>query len=150
MRKTKNNYVPAEYGGYLFPKSCLPDILPGDGGKVLTVNQNETEAIWAQAQGGMVVYVNNPVYDNNRILISGTLDRTWNQINNALRNGIPVQIVTFYNEIPGASFLLMLHISWVYSTPVGCVVDSFDDNSNRYTFNTDVASGYPQLTSEPG
>ena len=93
MKKTKNNYVPAEYGGYLFPKSCLPDILPGDRGKVLTVNNAETEAEWEQASGGsMVVYVNNPVYTDG-VLSGGTLDHTWNEINNALRSGTAVTIL---------------------------------------------------------
>lgn len=147
MRKTKNNYVPAEYGGYLFPKSCLPDILPGDGGKVLTVNQNETEAIWAQSGGGMVVYVNNPVYDGN-VLTGGTLDHTWNQINGALRNGIPVQIVALRDSVSIESSetgLIVLHIVSL-SGPVvedrGYVIDCIDINS--HTFFSVAADGYPE------
>lgn len=140
MRKTKNNYVPAEYGGYLFPKSCLPDILPGDAGKVLTVNQNETEAIWARAQGGLVVYVDNPIFPETGVLSGGTLDHTWNQINSALRNGIPVQIVA-YNE----SGLMVIYIFSVYGPvlDVGYVIDCIS-GSEYYTFVSATADGYPE------
>ena len=146
MRKTKNNYVPAEYGGYMFPKSCLPDILPGDRGKVLTVNQDETEAIWARCACGMVVYVNDPVYAMDGMLLSGVLDHTWNQINNALRNGIPVQIVASNNVIPG-DFLTVLHIQTVAGViPIGYSVVCYDGNTNIYEFLTDDASGYPEIS----
>lgn len=81
MRKTKNNYVPAEFGGYLFTKSCLPDILPGDRGKVLTVNEGETGAKWAEASGDALIV--------HGTWTSGicTLDKTAREIRTAFRAG---------------------------------------------------------------
>jgi len=99
MRKTKNNYVPAEFGGYLFPKSCLPDILPGDRGKVLTVNQTETEAIWAQAQGGSDPFTPYDVVirlewvDGNAVF--ERLKGSYDLVQNRYANKLPVTIQVF-------------------------------------------------------
>lgn len=100
MRKTKNNYVPAEYGGYLFPKSCLPDILPGDGGKVLTVNETETAAEWANASGGGGVMKVAVTYDEENMAY--VLANTWNEIVTALTSGVFVYIMisnSFYYPV---------------------------------------------------
>lgn len=135
MKKTKNNYVPAEYGGYMFPKSCLPDILPGDAGKVLTVNETETAAEWAQTSGGgMVVYVNNPVYTDG-VLSGGTLDHTWNEVNNALRSGVAVTILI----VDGNS------VEYVYITKV------FSRNNEEYiiigfTNNSSIGIDFINIT----
>ena len=147
MRKTKNNYVPAEYGGYLFPKSCLPEILPGDRGKVLTVNNTETEAEWEQASGGggMVVYVSNPVYSG-VTLSGGTLDHTWNQINSALRNGIPVLIVAISDGVisPDAASLKVIYVQEAYGPMPGYYIEA-SGSASYYSFGCETGDGYPEL-----
>lgn len=146
MRKTKNNYVPAEYGGYLFPKSCLPDILPGDRRKVLTVNNTETEAEWEQASGGggMVVYVDNPVYTDG-VLSGGTLDHTWNEINNALRSGTAVTIL-----IINGNSIEYIYINKIFNRDnEDYVIIGFTNNSSigidflSITFYTHDPESYP-------
>ena len=152
MRKIKNNYVPAEYGGYLFPKSCLPDILPGDRGKVLTVNESETAAEWAQSGGGgLVVYVDDPVFNaGGDILVGGALDHTWNQINSALRTGIPVQIVAIRPTVEDEeNGLIVIHVQSVYGPVLetGYVIDAFA-GSAYYSFVSESADGYPEYSDD--
>lgn len=115
MKKTKNNYVPAEYGGYLFPKSCLPDILPGDRGKVLTVNETETAAEWEQASGGGGVMKVNLSYDSGTRTY--TVDKTWNEMHSAAAAGVFVYIWSsgniwyptgIYSDGPSAYVLVIL------------------------------------------
>ena len=105
MRKTKNNYVPAEYGGYLFPKSCLPDILPGDRGKVLTVNNAETEAEWAQAQGGSGIFwitmTETELGQGARLY---RLDKTFLEIYTAMQNKMLCVITVIFSGIPPSNY----------------------------------------------
>lgn len=105
MRKTKNNYVPAEYGGYLFPKSCLPDILPGDRGKVLTVNNAETEAEWKQAQGGSGIFW---ITTTETDLGQGTrlyrLDKTFREIYTAMQNKMLCVITIIFTQEPPSNY----------------------------------------------
>ena len=148
MRKTKNNYVPAEYGGYLFPKSCLPDILPGDRGKVLTVNQNETEAIWAQSGGGLLVHVN--LVGDDGIYTSGSLDKTWKEIYDAYLAGVPVSFL----------YLELIQDTNLYYLAPFIMEEMGYDEGNYYIifarnatgpsrdFITDSQSGYPSFASD--
>ena len=126
MRKTKNNYVPSEYGGYLFPKD-------GSGG------------------GGLMVYVDDPVFNaGGDILVGGTLDHTWNQINNALRNGIPVQIVAIHPIVADEySNLIVIHVQAVYGPGLeyGYIIDGFSGSAS-YSFASESADGYPEYSDD--
>lgn len=138
MRKTKNNYVPAEYGGYLFPKSCLPDILPGDGGKVLTVNQNETEAIWAQSGGGIFWVTARTVTELETDVLM--LDKTFLEIFTAMRNNL-LCVITYEQENDPPTSYDAMHdvITRVYYDPVGGAgVDAYN-----ITFTCSSVNDYP-------
>lgn len=99
----------------------------------------------------LVVYVNNPVFNSGGDLITGgTLNRTWNQINNALRNGIPVQIVAIRPVVSDeGSGLIVIHVQSVYG-PVpdtGYVIDAFS-GSAYYSFVSGSADGYPEYSDD--
>lgn len=136
MRKTRNNYVPAEYGGYMFPRCNIPDILPGDAGKVLTVNETETGIEWKQPAGGSeLIIVNETTIDG-----MPAMDKTWQEIYDALAAHKPCY---FYSSSS----------SGVYMYPITSA-DSFDGEyrvgyanlSGVNEFSTDSSDGYPALS----
>ena len=134
MRKIKNNYVPAEYGGYLFPKSCLPDILPGDRGKVLTVNQSETEAIWAQSGGGIFWVTARWV-----TILEGDvlrLDKTFLEISTAMQNNLLCVITIEPEPDPSISYYVEHDvITKVFYDESGCAVLGYNSSFYCSTIN---------------
>lgn len=144
MRKTKNNYVPAEYGGYLFPKSCLPDILPGDRGKVLTVNNAETEAEWAQAQGGSGIFwiTATDVEQGDGIFLI-VLDKTFLEIYTAMRNNM-LCVITYssQDDDPPTSYAARHGVvNYIYyNSSDGAVVDA------DMTFTCSSVNDYPEAS----
>lgn len=143
MRKIKNNYVPAEYGGYLFPKSCLPDILPGDRGKVLTVNNAETEAEWKQAQGGSgIFWITSTSVDGGDGTYVLTLNKTFLEIYTAMQNNM-LCVITYdsADDDPPTSYasrhgvVKEIH----YNSSDGAVVEA------DMTFTCSSVNDYPEF-----
>lgn len=139
MRKTKNNYVPAEYGGYLFPKSCLPDILPGDAGKVLTVNETETAAEWAQGGSGIFWITATEVEQGDDTVVI-TLNKTFLEIYTAMQNKYLCVIIYDRQEDPPTNYEARHEIvkETYYDPSEGASV--FAEN----TFNCASVNDYPE------
>lgn len=91
--KVKDDGSDVEWGEGSGGGGGLPEISAGDAGKVLTVNQNETEAIWAQS-GGIFWITASPIPDYEDVL---RLDKTFLEIFNAMRNKL-LCVITFDYE----------------------------------------------------
>lgn len=137
MRKTRNNYVPAEYGGYMFPKCNIPDIHPGDADKVLTVNESATGIEWKAPTGGNVLFIVNQVFNEGM----PQMDKTWQEIHDAL---VAHKLCYFAFSVPNKAYM------W----PIVSATLSADEYHVTYTnitgvndFYTDSPGGYPALHS---
>lgn len=144
MRKTKNNYVPAEYGGYLFPKSCLPDILPGDRGKVLTVNESETAAEWAEGSGGSgIFWITTTEVEQGDETFLITLDKTFLEIYTAMQNRLLCVIIYSSNQDDPPTRYAARHgvvKEIYYNSSDGAVVEA------DMTFTCSSVNDYPEAS----
>lgn len=138
MRKTRNNYVPAEYGGYMFPKCNIPDIHPGDADKVLTVNESATGIEWKAPTGGGSFIVN--IANNGEVL---TMDKTWQEIYNALMTKKQCYAWMSYS---GNVQMSPLFYAWSNSGAHDYGVGFINTDGSPFEFHTHSASGYPEST----
>lgn len=120
MRRPKNDYVPAEYGGYIL-NDAIPEYTEEDAGKSLKVNQNGVGIGWHE-----------DIYDNTK---------------NILRNGEPTFSMTRDTEISDA--LDLDWYSWTFARgTTGDNFDWGGDLPYFhfiYSANTPFAQSYMQL-----
>ena len=91
----------------------------------------------------LVVYVNDTEWDGEN-LVNGTLSRTWNEINNALRSGIPVTIVLTHDLPNGPKLTRVLTIDSAFGGAIPGLGYKIEVLSGLI-FTTDTADGYPML-----
>lgn len=121
--------------------SGLPEISAGDAGKVLTVNEGETGAEWASSGGALFVNVN-ATFDeeDEEELVSLVLDKTWAEINGALRAGTAV----FFASV-NEGFINGFTLAGLNASEIGLL----DSNGYAYDLSVSSENDYPEYTANP-